>query len=87
MIPCIYFGNFKTQKEYKQQLTIASRRALPASLDQDKIADFVLELNGYFGSPLTIEIIDARKFNGQNAAQVESGSSIAELIDTSKSVF
>lgn len=51
--------------------------------DQDKIADFVHELKEYFGSPLTIEKIDARKFNGQNAWQVEAGSSIAELIDTS----
>jgi len=51
--------------------------------DQHKIADFIKELKEYFGSPLTIEKIDARKFNGQNAWQVEAGSSIAELIDTS----
>jgi hypothetical protein len=51
--------------------------------DQSKIADFVHELNEYFGSPLTVEKINARKFNGQNAWQVEAGSSIAALIDTS----
>lgn len=51
--------------------------------DQDKIIDFVSELKEYFGSPLTIERIDARKFNRQNAWQVEAGSLIAELIYTS----
>ena len=50
---------------------------------QDKIADYVREFKEYFGSPLTIEKIDAIKFNGQNAWQVEAGNSIAELIDTS----
>ncbi|MFY7733540.1 MAG: hypothetical protein ACOVSR_08650 [Bacteroidia bacterium] len=53
--------------------------------DQSKIADFVQELKEYFGSPLTVEKIDARKFNGQNAWQVEAGISIAELIETSTS--
>ncbi|NEU08626.1 hypothetical protein GZH53_09915 [Flavihumibacter sp. R14] len=52
--------------------------------DQDKIADFVHELKEYFGSPLTMEKINAMKFNRQNAWQVEAGSSIIELIDTSK---
>ncbi|MBL7789729.1 MAG: hypothetical protein JNL75_07895 [Chitinophagales bacterium] len=51
--------------------------------DQSKIADFVQELKEYFGSPITVEKIEARKFNEQNAWQVEAGSSIAELIDTS----
>lgn len=51
--------------------------------DQHKIVDFVKELKEYFGSSLTIEKIDARKFTGQNAWNVEAGSSIAELIDTS----
>lgn len=51
--------------------------------DQSNIADFVHELKEYFGSPLTVEKIGARKFNGQNAWQVEAGSSIAELIETS----
>lgn len=51
--------------------------------DQLKIADFVKELKEYFGSSLTIEKIEARKLDGQNAWNVEAGSSIAELIDTS----
>ncbi|WP_276373968.1 hypothetical protein [Chryseolinea sp. H1M3-3] len=51
--------------------------------DRHKIADFVIELKEYFGAPLTIEKIRSKKFNGQNAWQVEAGSSIAELIDTS----
>ena len=51
--------------------------------DQYKIADFVCELKEYFGAPLTIEKITAKKFDGRNAWQVEAGSSIAELIDIS----
>jgi len=31
---------------------------------------------------LIIDIIDKRKFDGQNAWQIEAGSSIAELINT-----
>lgn len=51
--------------------------------DQHKIADFDKELKEYFGSPLTIEKIQLKKFNGKNAWQVEAGSSIVEVIDTS----
>jgi hypothetical protein len=57
------------------------------SAGQYKIADFVKELKEYFGSPLTIEKIGSKKFNGQNAWEVEAGSSIAELIDTSARLF
>lgn len=55
--------------------------------DQHEIADFVQELKDYFGFPLTIEKIDARKFNGQNAWQVETGSSITKLINMSSSFY
>ncbi len=51
--------------------------------DQHKIVAFVKELKEYFGTPLTIEKIYARKFNKNNTWQVESGSSITELIGTS----
>jgi len=51
--------------------------------NQTDIQDFINELKAYFGTPLTIGKIDKRKFDGQNAWQVEAGSSIAELIDTS----
>jgi hypothetical protein len=51
--------------------------------NQTNIKDFIRELKEYFGSPLTIEKIDAKKFNGQNAWQIEVGSSISELIDMS----
>ena len=54
---------------------------------QPKIADFVRELKEYFGNPLTITKINSIKFNGQNAWQVESGSSIAELIEASTIFF
>ena len=48
-----------------------------------KIADFINELKNYFGSPLTIENITEKNFDGQNAWKVESGSSIINLIDIS----
>lgn len=51
--------------------------------NQKEISDFVKELKDYFGNPLTIEKISAKKFDGQNAWQIEAGSSIAELIDIS----
>jgi hypothetical protein len=51
--------------------------------NQKKIVDFVNELKNYFGTPLTIEKISAKKFDGQNAWQIEAGSSIADLIDIS----
>lgn len=51
--------------------------------NQTDIQDFIKEFKAYFGFPLTIEKIDKKKFDGQNAWQVEAGSSIAELIDTS----
>ena len=35
--------------------------------DQHKIADFDKELKEYFGSPLIIEKIHPKKFNGKNA--------------------
>jgi len=55
--------------------------------NQTDIQDFIKEFKAYFGSPLTIEKIDKRKFDGQNAWQVEAVSSIAELIDTSTVFF
>ncbi|OJY98254.1 MAG: hypothetical protein BGP13_11460 [Sphingobacteriales bacterium 40-81] len=51
--------------------------------NQSDIQDFINELKAYFGSPLTIENINKKKFDGQNIWQVEAGNSIAELIDTS----
>jgi len=51
--------------------------------DQYKIEDFVKELKEYFGSPLTIAKIDTKKLIRHNSWQVEAGSLIAELIDTS----
>lgn len=48
--------------------------------NQKEIADFIKELKEYFGTPLTIEKIAAKEFDGQNAWQIEAGSSIADLI-------
>lgn len=53
------------------------------TFNQSDIQDFIKELKAYFGSPLTIESIDKKKVDRQNAWQAEAGSSIAELIDIS----
>ncbi len=53
------------------------------TMDQENITDFIKELKEYFGSPLTIERIETKKFNGENSWQLEAGKSIAELIATS----
>jgi hypothetical protein len=55
--------------------------------NQSDIQDFIKELKAYFGAPLTIEKIDKRKFDGHNAWQVDAGSSIIELIETSTRFF
>ncbi|MBU8883042.1 hypothetical protein KSK37_08110 [Kaistella sp. DKR-2] len=55
--------------------------------NQKEISDFIKELKDYFGNPLTIEKISAKKFNGQNAWQIEAGSSIADLINISTKFY
>jgi hypothetical protein len=57
------------------------------TFNQYKIPDFIQELKDYYGSPLTVEQIAAKKFNGQNAWQLEAGNSIAELIEVSTSLY
>lgn len=51
------------------------------------IQDLIKEFKAYFGSPLTIEKIDKKKFDEKNAWQFEAGSSIAELIEISAIFF
>lgn len=51
--------------------------------NQTEISKFTNELKDYFGTPLTIEKISSKQFNGTNAWQVESGSSIVDLIHLS----
>lgn len=53
------------------------------TMNQTLIAEFIGELKTFFGTPLTIKKLNTNKFNGQNAWQLEAGSSIAELIDIS----
>lgn len=53
------------------------------TFNQTEIVNFTSELKDYFGTPLTIEKIVNKQFNGSNAWQIESGSSIADLIDIS----
>lgn len=58
--------------------------------NQNEITDFVKEVKEYFGSPLTIEKIDAKNKNEideVNFWRIESGSSIAEMIEFSKLYF
>jgi hypothetical protein len=55
--------------------------------DQNKIAEFVEELKEYYGFPLTKEKITAKEFNGDNAWQIEAGSSIVQLIDVAQNNF
>ena len=51
--------------------------------NQTEIADFIIELKQYFGTPLTFDKIAKWKFDGHNAWKITSGSSIAELINIS----
>ena len=51
--------------------------------DQVEISSFIKELKGYFGTPLSIESISAKKFNGRNAWQLEAGSLLIEMIKLS----
>ncbi|SFB15721.1 hypothetical protein SAMN05660845_1903 [Flavobacterium swingsii] len=56
----------------------------------NEITDFIKEVKEYFGSPLTLEKIDAKNRNEideVNFWRIESGSSIAEMIELSKLYF
>ncbi|MES2622045.1 MAG: hypothetical protein V4615_14435 [Bacteroidota bacterium] len=53
------------------------------TFNQKQIADFTQELKDYFGTPLTIEKITTKEFDGENAWQIEAGSSITALLDIS----
>lgn len=53
------------------------------TMNQNNISEFIKEIKTHFGTPLTIEKLNTKKFNGQNAWQLEAGSSIANLIDIS----
>jgi hypothetical protein len=51
--------------------------------DPTNISEFIKDLKVYFGTPLIKDKIDNKKFDGQNAWNIEAGSSISELIDLS----
>jgi hypothetical protein len=53
------------------------------TFNQEEIGEFIKELKDYFGVSLTIEKIEAKEFDGQNAAKIEAGCHIADLIDIS----
>jgi hypothetical protein len=52
--------------------------------NQTNLFEFISELKEFYGNPITLKRIDAKKFDGQNAWNIESGSSIAEMIEISK---
>lgn len=53
------------------------------TFNQYEIKDFIFELKEFFGSPLTSELIDKKKYDGLNAWNHEAGISIANMIDFS----
>ena len=55
--------------------------------NQMLISDFTDELKSYFGTPLTIEQINKKKFTGENSWELEAGSSIADLLSVSINVY
>ena len=58
--------------------------------NQNEITDFIKEAKDYFGAPLTLEKIDIKnrnKIGEGNFWRIESGSSIAEMIELSKLYF
>ena len=56
------------------------------AFNQDLISEYLQELKDYFGFPITLEKIDSKNnfFDGKNGWKIESGSSIAEMIEFSK---
>lgn len=52
--------------------------------NQLKIAEFIKEFKEYFGVPLTIKKIKSKRFDKHNGWQMESGGSIADLLDISE---
>ena len=51
------------------------------------ISEFINDLKAYFGTPLSKDKINSKKFDGQNAWDIEAGSSISELIDLSTGLY
>lgn len=51
--------------------------------DLTNIEEFISVVENYFGYPLTVTKISNKKLSGQNAWQIEAGSSLTELIDIS----
>ena len=50
----------------------------------ENISVYINDFKAYFGSPLSIDAITSKKFNFKDSWQLESGSSIAEMIEISK---
>jgi hypothetical protein len=57
------------------------------TMNQERIAEFIKEVKSYFGTPLTIQKLNNTSFDGQNAWQLEAGSSIVKVIDVSTKFY
>jgi hypothetical protein len=55
--------------------------------DPTTISDFIKDLKKYFGTPLTIDKIADKHYDGNNAWDIEAGSSITDLIDLSSKFY
>jgi hypothetical protein len=55
--------------------------------DVTNISEFIKDLKVYFGTPLTKGKLDSKKFDGQNAWDIEAGSSLSELINLSTKYY
>lgn len=55
--------------------------------NQKDIIEFLEDVKQYFGSPLKVENISNKQFNGSNSWHIESGSSLISLIQLSKQYY
>ncbi|MBS1536180.1 MAG: hypothetical protein JST20_00360 [Bacteroidetes bacterium] len=57
------------------------------TINLKNIPDFIRELKEFYGNPLTVDSITKRKFDSNNAWQLESGSIIINVIELSTLYF
>jgi hypothetical protein len=51
--------------------------------DQYNLRVFCKEVTNYFGIPLTVQKLESKQFNGENAWEIEASGSIIDLINIS----
>lgn len=82
----VEFDTSKNKLKQIAELFLIAMNDWP-TFNQTEIIDFIKELKEYFGSPITLEKIDSKKLNSIDVWKIESGSSIAEVIQLSKIFF